>query len=296
MSVLTKSFVVSLLTAAATSVVVYVLMARFDPRFAPRPTATATAVPPAARGSAAGVGPGASPPPGERAAPPAGVGDPAASPVPAPATGRPAAVKKRVDVPRLVGQPIDQAKSILLERGLLVVLSKAQHDDEVPADHVLKQTPLPGSVVSRGTEVSVIVSRGPLPVEVPDVTGMDVDRGREALSADGLRMGKVERKRSEAPKGEIIAMEPIAGERVGRGSTVAVVVSEGPKLHEVPRVIRRTIGSARRTLESAGFVPGRIVWTYDLDYEPGIIVRQDPKGGEMAPAGSEIRLWGSEPE
>jgi len=161
---------------------------------------------------------------------------------------------------------------------------------------VISQTPLAGSVVGPGTEVTVVVSRGPLPVEVPDVTGLEMDRARSVLADAGLELGTVQRRVAEAPSGEIVETRPLAGERVARDTRVAIVVSDGPKLATVPKVTRRSIASARRELEDAGFVPGRLVWTYDLDFEPGVVVRQEPKGGDQAPVGSEVRLWGSEPE
>ena len=303
MSDLTKTFVVSVVTAAATSVVVYVLMARFDPRFAgrsPAPVPAGVASAPVAAPAAPGlVGApvAAAAQPAAAAAPAAApTAAPTAAPAAAPAAGTPDPVKKRVEVPRLEGQPVDQAKAILLERGLLVVLVEARNDDEVPADHVISQTPLSGSIVSRGAEVSVIISKGPLPVEVPDVTGLGVEPAEAMLREAGLRLGRTETRRSEAPKGEIIEMSPMAGQQAARLSVVSIVVSDGPALKEVPKVVRRGVSTARRAIEEAGFVPGRIVWTYDLDFEPGVIVRQEPKGGDMAPKGSEVKLWGSEPE
>jgi serine/threonine-protein kinase len=290
MSVLTKAFLVSLVTSAATAVVVYVLMARFDPRFAPAPQDAVLGAP---TGMVVGP-PSASLPVGAAAladAPLGPSGPPAAAPgVPA------AAPAAATEVPRLVGQPVEEAKKILLERRLLVVLAEARNDDAVPAEHVISQTPLAGSIVVPGTEVSVIVSRGPLPVEVPDVTGLGVERATDMLGEAGLSLGSVQRRNAEAPAGEIVEMRPLAGERVARGTRVAIVVSDGPRMVVVPKVTRRGIASARRELEAAGFVPGRIVWTYDLDFEPGVVVRQEPKGGDQAPTGSEVRLWGSEPE
>lgn len=279
MSDYTKTFLISFITSAATAVVVYVLMSRFDPRWRlPGPPPAPT---PAGAVAAAPVDETTGLP----------VAAPSASATPALGPG-----ERPVDVPRLQGQPIGEVKKMLSERGLLLVLEEAIASPDVPANHVIEQRPLGGSSVRRGSEVHVVLSKGALPVEVPDVSGVDVEQARARLAAVGLTIGTVTVQASDSPRGEIIATQPLAGQQAAPRTAVNVVVAEGPKLVEVPRVVRRGVGAARRAIEGAGLVPGKIVWTYNLDFEPGVVVRQQPNGGEMAPSGSEVRLWGSEPE
>ena len=58
---------------------------------------------------------------------------------------------------------------------------------------------------------------------------------------------------SDKPKGEVLRQSPEGGSSVPEGSTVTLTVSKGRKLVEVPDVTDRSSGSARATLQAAGF-------------------------------------------
>ena len=275
MSDFTRCFFISFITAAATSIVVYVVMSRLEEnRFAP--PAPGAAVAPQTSAARAPVPP----------APPATV----------PAAVTLAAAPRSAEVPRLVGVATDDAKQILKERGLLLVMEAQRPDEAVPAGHVLSQSPLPGSELKLGGAVRVTLSTGAPPVELPNVEGMALETARAQLEGAGLSIGPVTARPDDRPQGQVLATRPAAGREVARGTSVELVVSGGPVEVEVPRVTRRTIGVARRVLRDAGLEPSNITWTYNQDYEPGIIVRQKPKAGATVPKGSTIRLWGSEPD
>ena len=280
MSDLTKVFLISFATSVPTAVLVYVLMTRNQPQRDYPP-------PPAAPAAVEAAQPRHAPPPDPVLTEKRGDA-PAVAPAPTAAAA--------IELPNLVGRSVTRVKGELAKSGLRLVLAKSGHHATVPADHVVAQSPLAGSMLRSGGEVEVEVSRGPRPTTVPELVGLAGDAARAKLQESGLTVGDVTSEESDQPQGQILSTRPAGGAEIAPGAPVHFVVSEGPELAKVPRVVRRRTRSAKTKLEEAGFVPSRVLWTYNQDYEPGIIVRQQPRAGEMAPRGSEVRLWGSEPD
>jgi serine/threonine-protein kinase len=83
-----------------------------------------------------------------------------------------------VTVPSVVGLPYDQAAAELQQAGFVV--SRIEEDSDQAEGIVTRQTPSGGSEGSRGSTVSVYVSRGPSTSAVPDVTTQDVAIARTA--------------------------------------------------------------------------------------------------------------------
>jgi beta-lactam-binding protein with PASTA domain len=86
----------------------------------------------------------------------------------------------------------------------------------------------------------------------------------------------------------VISQNPESGP-LYRGDTVTLVVSQGPELIEVPRVVGFGVDAARQTLEDLGFdVRTRRSGEYvGLQF----VVRTDPGPGELAAKGSTITLF-----
>ena len=65
-------------------------------------------------------------------------------------------------VPNLIGQTQIQAITNINSAGLIAVVSQA-YSSAIPPGIVYAQVPQPGAVVSRETQVGIIVSQGPAP-------------------------------------------------------------------------------------------------------------------------------------
>jgi serine/threonine-protein kinase len=101
---------------------------------------------------------------------------------------------------------------------------------------VLSQDPPPGEQLKEGGTFTLVVSLGPTPVGVPDLTGMSDGQAGEALAAQGLAVGTVTEVHDEAvPAHFVISWEP-AGQEIPKGNPVNLVVSKGPAPRVVPEV------------------------------------------------------------
>ena len=123
----------------------------------------------------------------------------------------------------LVGLSRDDAAALLTERGLELGEVVPQ-DGNAPAGTVLQVTPAPGTQVTAGSEVAVVVASGR--VRVPDVRGRPVEEATAELQRAGFSVGLQPRDDRGAP--DVVLDQAPVGAVADRGSTVVVVVSRTP--------------------------------------------------------------------
>lgn len=135
-----------------------------------------------------------------------------------------------VTVPPLLQLPQAEAAARLQAAGLTMVVEREEYDEKAPAGTVMRMIPPAGTSVKEGRPIRVWISRGPAPVEVPDVTGMDLKRARNEIRAANLVVGRIADEFSETvPKGEVISQSPAGGELQPKKTKVSLIVSKGPE-------------------------------------------------------------------
>ncbi|MBM4186981.1 MAG: PASTA domain-containing protein [Gemmatimonadetes bacterium] len=192
-------------------------------------------------------------------------------------------------VARVVGLPVSEAEQQLAAQGFKVEIEGEEPDPEVPAGAVLAQDPPPDLVVPEGTIVTLTRSGGPSPVPVPDVIEFETELATRVVLAAGLRLGDVDSVPSATPAGVVVATRPAAGTMVP-GSTIDLVVSQGPVAVEVPNVVGLTRAQATARLAAAGFRLGRAIRAEGRRGDPNIVLEQRPAGGERTTPGSRVDL------
>jgi predicted Ser/Thr protein kinase len=127
-------------------------------------------------------------------------------------------------VPALVGKPAKTAYAALDRLGL-DHKEKAAYSRRWPKGAVVAVTPKAGTVLRKGDDVSVTVSRGPQPVTLSEgLLGQQVDTVATTLTGQGLtvtRQGMV----TDAPFGTVVAVTPAQG--LHQGDAVTVTYSLG---------------------------------------------------------------------
>ena len=124
-------------------------------------------------------------------------------------------------VPDLKGASFDSAQAKLTEMGLTVKRLDDAFFNDVPAGAIGSQLPVAGDSVPRGSEISVVVSKGPDVVAVPVLKRLDFQQVKQALVDAGLVVGKV----SGNTRGVLVAVSyngqiVTSGQLVPRGSAV----------------------------------------------------------------------------
>lgn len=190
-------------------------------------------------------------------------------------------------LPGLVGGALEEAKLGLNGAGMALGVVTEQFDESVPAGVVLSQDPAAGTPARHGTPVSLVVSKGPEPIPVPNVVGREEDAAVAAIEAAGLEadVAREEVFDRTIPGGAVVSQSPASG-TLTRGGAVTLTISKGPRLVEVPSYIGKQAGDARKALEALGF---QVRVNNILGGFFGTVRDQDPVGTEV-PEGSVITL------
>lgn len=194
---------------------------------------------------------------------------------------------EQVDVPALVGMSEDEAEDATEMAGLGLAIEGRTHDFSSEPGEVISQEPTGGSI-TEGETIAVILSKGPPPFRVPDLTGMSLDIARISLRMHKLELGGVSMRFDLAPKGTVIEQEDTK-DKLDWGTRVDVVVSKGPASIDVPDVSGMTVEKATAALKDAGFKVA-VTDVYSDDVAPGRVVTTVPPGPTQAPEGSTIEI------
>ena len=117
---------------------------------------------------------------------------------------------KPVAVPNVVGSSYDVAAAQLQLAGFTV--GRVEVESDRPAGEVVDQTPPGNSTATRGSPVTLSVSRGPQTVAVPDVALQSVADARTTLRAAGFRVSIVRQETDdEALDGLVMSQDPAGG-------------------------------------------------------------------------------------
>ena len=187
----------------------------------------------------------------------------------------------------LAGLPVADAELRITEAGLTVGEPERVNSEDVPTEHVIGLVEGTPATAETGTAVSLVVSSGPVPRLVPAIAaGSDPAAACPAVEAVQLVCEQVLEFSDVVPNGQVIRVEPAAGSEVQRGSTVRVVVSQGPDLVTVPEITGQTVAEARATLEANGL--GIEVLPADAE---GRVITSDPSPGVQVPRGTTVSVF-----
>lgn len=141
--------------------------------------------------------------------------------------------EKRVIVPDLSGMAKADAEKALKDAGLVAKAGEAVFDEQVPADHVVSQSPKAGDGVKADTTVTYTLSKGKETFEIPDVVGRERSTAVSLLEDAGFTVDVSYAESSSYSEG--VVMSQSESGRAQRGTTVSITVSTGvPEPEPVP--------------------------------------------------------------
>lgn len=191
-------------------------------------------------------------------------------------------------VPDVVRADPAVATTTLRNAGFRVQIdSTGQFSEDIPAGTVAVERPGAGTRTTKGSLVTLVLSRGPDRRAVPDVAGKDVAAATAALRAVGLSVGTTAQQFSDQPPGVVVGTDPAAGTRLRPDAAVTLLVSKGQEMLAVPSVVKLPQDQAVKALGDAGFTADvQLVFS---DAAKGTVVAQNPAQGK-APRGSAVTL------
>lgn len=194
---------------------------------------------------------------------------------------------ERYAVPDVRGSDPALATEAIVAAGLATGGRVERFDDAVPAGQVAGTDPQIGERVPPDTPIDLLVSKGPEPVELEDITGRKQSVATKRLEEAGVQVESSKEFSTSVANGRVISMTPEGGTVVDAGSTVEIVVSKGPPPVEVPDLIDLRRKAAVNELERLGL---------QAEIDDGEFTRlnrvfdQSPSPGEMVPRGTTVVL------
>ncbi|WP_030543009.1 Stk1 family PASTA domain-containing Ser/Thr kinase [Streptomyces albus] len=192
-------------------------------------------------------------------------------------------------VPGVLGEPRAAAEKTLRSAGLDVEVRQG-FSDVVERGRVISTKPERGARIRDTGTVTLLVSKGPDVVEIPDLKGVPLGRAKDRLKELGLVPGVVtETFHDTVARGAVVRSSPKAGTQRKPDTAVALTVSRGEPV-ETPDVTGEPAADARQTLEDAGLkvriAPERVF----SEEEKGAVAGQSPAEGATLAQGDTVTL------
>jgi eukaryotic-like serine/threonine-protein kinase len=193
----------------------------------------------------------------------------------------------KVAVPLVNGEPVAQAQQQITAAHLRSTVVD-QPDSSVTKGLVIKSNPQEGNNVPANTLVTLYVSTGAAPVNVPNVVGQQETAAESALQNAGFKPSVKNDPTSSAPTGQVTAQSPSGG-TAAPGSTVTITVSGGAVT--VPTVINESQQTATQVLTQAGFQVNVQQGSGGSQFANGTVFNQVPAGNGTAAKGSTVTIY-----
>jgi len=164
--------------------------------------------------------------------------------------------RAEVQVPNLKGKSLAFAVDRLSTLQLALVKENEEFNQTLPEGSVLRQTPIPGTLVREGKVVRVVLSKGGERVFVPDLINKPLRLAEIDLRQSSLALGEVsERYSLKIDRGNVIGQDPGSGMAVDRNTLIHLVISSGEPQGDIilmPDFLGRHISEAK-------------IWAHDQD-------------------------------
>lgn len=192
---------------------------------------------------------------------------------------------KLLAAPSLKGLNVAEATAKLIGAGFALGPVNSWFDSS-PIGQIYDHLGSDGTPIPEGSALELKVSLGPIPV----VSGIDQAIAVTAIEATGLKISSIQQEFSDTvAAGKAIGLVP-QSKPLGAGGSVQLLVSKGPNLVIMPKVIGETVLAAKALLEGVGLTV--IVNTDQLQSKWGIVKvkRSSEAVGAKLKAGNSVTI------
>lgn len=126
-----------------------------------------------------------------------------------------------IKLPNIINTSEQNATEKLQAKGFLQIIIKRDFSSKIKKGFVISMTPAAESKQFTSVTVELVISDGPPPVKVPNITGMTLKRAIEVLEQAGLKYKIRTQNVCKKPKSRIVQQQfSAANSLVARGSTI----------------------------------------------------------------------------
>ena len=199
-----------------------------------------------------------------------------------------------ITVPDVSGMTEDEAQSALENAGFRNISSEFTYHDSVPSGQVIGTTPEANAEATEDTEIVMQVSKGAERKTVPNVVGQKDADAQNAIKSAGLSVGTVTYEYSDSvAQGIVISQSVNGGKKVSAGTTVDLVISNGPEPAakvNVPPVTGTSESNARQLIQNAGLSVGTVTYQHSSSVAAGYVISCSPGVGSSVDEGTSVSL------
>ncbi len=198
-------------------------------------------------------------------------------------------------VPDLAGLDEGSATNAVTEFGWRVETIE-EFSEEREAGQVVRTEPAVGKKLDSGDVLTLVISSGPPPVPLPDLSGIESTDAVTFLANAGLEANLLDDYSEDIAPGFVVRWEVpeqpnlTTGDEVVKGTTVDVYISQGPEPRVLPDLRGQAYESAQSTLEGMQLTIARDDDQFFIDVPAGAIGSQTPAAGEKVARDSEVRV------
>lgn len=202
---------------------------------------------------------------------------------------------KEYEIPDLRGMTFEEAALAAEEASTKSIEFKVFVGDETFSDEkkglIISQTPEGGSHTKRSREIKVVISMGPVVVELEDYKGKEYSDVQEMLEEKGLKV-IIERQDNDTyDEDKIFKHLPSEGTQMGEGDEITLYVSKGTENTVVPNLLGQTDDQAIQKIRDNDLEVGEIKEEASDKYLKGEVCRQSIRAFETVPIGTKIDIY-----
>nr|RZI34016.1 Serine/threonine-protein kinase PK-1 [Cryobacterium sp. SO1] len=125
-------------------------------------------------------------------------------------------------IPDVTGESVDDAISILEDKNLVATSGEETYSDAIAEGDVISVAATEEGQIRAGSTLILTVSRGPEPVEIPNVVGMSWNEGKQVLTDLGFELNYNLAADAIAAIISIKSTDPAAGTLAAKGSSITL--------------------------------------------------------------------------
>jgi len=136
-----------------------------------------------------------------------------------------------VEMIPLDGMTYQQAADALRTRGLKPAVPEYENHETIEQGYIISYTPQAGVQLPPGTEVRMVVSKGPedVPIPMPDLVGKTESMAKSLISNYNLTEGNIRSEHDDTvEEGKVVSQYPLPDTQVSEGTEVNLIISLGP--------------------------------------------------------------------
>lgn len=198
-------------------------------------------------------------------------------------------------VPALVGLTEAEARNQVSPFGWEITIGK-ERSDSVQEGQIIRTDPVFGANRAKRDGITFVVSLGPTLSTLIELTGLTADDAKAKLAELGLEAAPIDTPDEVVAIGTVVSWTVPdqatlkVGDAVVKGTTVAINISTGPAMREVPNLLGMTLEEATAKLTELGLVVVEAPAAGSPDVPEGKISVQVPVAAEKLAKGAIVTV------